>query len=95
MEKVSISEIKNRLSAYLRKVRAGQVIVIMDRDQPIARLERIAGNGHHDDRLRRLEQAGLIRRARRPIGRLLRTDSAPKASNSVLDALLDDRRDGR
>lgn len=95
MEKVSISEIKNRLSAYLRKVRAGQVVIIMDRDQPVARLERIGGSGHHDDRLRRLEQAGLLRRARRPPGRGVLSGPAPKASQSVLDTLLDDRRHGR
>jgi antitoxin (DNA-binding transcriptional repressor) of toxin-antitoxin stability system len=95
MEKVSISEIKNRLSAYLRKVRAGQVVIIMDRDQPVARLERIAGNGHHDDRLRRLEQAGLVRRASKTLRRGLLAGSAPKATHSVLDALLEDRRNGR
>jgi antitoxin (DNA-binding transcriptional repressor) of toxin-antitoxin stability system len=95
MEKVTISEIKNRLSAYLRKVKAGQVVIIMDRDQPVARLERIAGNGHHDDRLRRLEQAGLLRRAKKPLRRGWPAEPAPKASHSVLDALLEDRRDGR
>lgn len=95
MEKATISELKNRLSAYLRKVRAGQVVVIMDRNQPVARLERIGGNGHHDDRLRRLEQAGLLRRARRPFRRGLLAEPAPKATQSVLDALLEDRRDGR
>jgi len=41
MEKASISNLKNNLSAYLRKVRAGQPVVIYDRDVPIARIERI------------------------------------------------------
>ena len=34
-------KIKNRLSAYLKKVKAGQSILILDRDQPVARLERV------------------------------------------------------
>lgn len=95
MEKATISEIKNRLSAYLRKVKAGQVVVIMDRDQPVARLERIGGDGHQDDRLRRLEQAGLLSRARRPLKRGVVTATPPKAGQSVLDALLDERKTGR
>jgi len=41
MEKATVSKLKDNLSAYLRKVRAGQSVVIYDRDLPIARLERI------------------------------------------------------
>ncbi len=41
MEKTSVSKLKDNLSAYLRKVRAGTEVVIYDRDVPIARLERI------------------------------------------------------
>ena len=44
MEKATISEIKNRLSAYLKKVKAGQSILILDRDQPVARLERVGSS---------------------------------------------------
>ena len=41
MDKATISKLKNNLSAYLRKVRAGHAVVIYDRDVPIARLERM------------------------------------------------------
>lgn len=95
MEKVAISEIKNRLSAYLRKVKAGQVVVITDRDQPVARLEGIDGSDHPDDRLRRLERAGLLRRARQPLRPAAAGGKPPKARQSVLDALLDERSSGR
>src|SRR5256885_14442785 len=69
MEKTTISQLKARLSAYLKKVRAGQTILIFDRDEPIARLESVnaggrAGSG--EDRVVRLERAGLLRRAARP-----------------------------
>src|SRR5256885_16398732 len=65
MEKTTISQLKARLSAYLKKVRAGQTILIFDRDEPIARLESVnaggrAGSG--EDRVVRLERAGLLRR---------------------------------
>jgi antitoxin (DNA-binding transcriptional repressor) of toxin-antitoxin stability system len=95
MEKVTISELKNRLSAYLRKVKAGRVVVIMDRDQPVARIERIGGDGHQDDRLRRLEQSGLLRRARRPLKPAAVKATPAMTSESVLDALLNERRTGR
>jgi antitoxin (DNA-binding transcriptional repressor) of toxin-antitoxin stability system len=61
MEKASISNLKNNLSAYLRKVRAGHPIVIYDRDVPIARLERIESAGLGSDRLASLHAKGVTR----------------------------------
>ena len=67
MEKASVSKLKDNLSAYLRKVRAGQSIVIYDRDVPIARLERIESSGRGADRLALLCAQGLTRPPARPI----------------------------
>lgn len=39
MKKARISELKDRLSHYLRFVREGHSVLIYDRDRPIARLE--------------------------------------------------------
>lgn len=95
MEKATISQLKDRLSAYLKKVRAGRTILVVDRDQPIAHIERIEPGGAADDRVARLERAGLVRRGK---GRVdpgaLRRDM-PRARASVLGALLDERREGR
>jgi antitoxin (DNA-binding transcriptional repressor) of toxin-antitoxin stability system len=95
MEKVTISQLKDRLSAYLKKVRAGRSILIVDRDEPIARLERIEAGGPSDDRLARLERAGLLRRARRPLDLDALRRESPRSRESVLEALLKDRREGR
>jgi prevent-host-death family protein len=38
MTRVGTAELKARLSEYLRLVRRGEVIVVLDRNQPIARL---------------------------------------------------------
>jgi len=38
MMSVNIAELKNRLSAYLQHVRAGEEVVIRDRNLPIAKL---------------------------------------------------------
>jgi antitoxin (DNA-binding transcriptional repressor) of toxin-antitoxin stability system len=95
MEKATISQLKNRLSAFLKKVRAGQTVVVFDRDQPVARLERIDSDGPLDEKLSRLERAGLLRRSRRPVPVETLRAPAPKAKRSVVQALLDERREAR
>jgi antitoxin (DNA-binding transcriptional repressor) of toxin-antitoxin stability system len=76
MEKATVSKLKDNLSAYLRKVRAGHAVVIYDRDVPIARLERIEATGRGADRLALLRAQGVTR----PPVRLL---SAAKLRASV------------
>jgi len=95
MEKATISELKNSLSAYLKKVRAGQSILIFDRNQPVARLERVEAGGHGDERLDRLERAGLIRRPSASVSLKELRASATKPRRSVTQALLEERREGR
>ena len=95
METVTISELKNRLSAYLKKVRAGQTILILDRDQAVARLERVNGDDRGDDRLTRLERSGLVRRATRPLSIKSLRAVASKPVAGVVQALLDERDEGR
>lgn len=95
MEKATISQLKNHLSAYLKKVRTGRTVLIVDRDQPVARLERIESGGAADDRIGRLEKAGLLRRAQQKLDLTALRTETPSAKHSVLAALLDERREGR
>lgn len=95
MEKATISELKNRLSEYLKKVRAGQTVLIFDREQPVARLERVTGEAHGEGRLSRLERAGLLRRAGSQAPLKALRAAVPKPKRSVKQALLDERREGR
>ena len=44
MRTVKIAELKSRLSAYLRRVRRGQTITVLDRDTPVARLEPVTAS---------------------------------------------------
>lgn len=94
MEKATISELKNQLSAYLAKVKAGASVLIFDRDKPIARFERVDPQ-QGDDRLSRLERAGIVRRGSgaSPVKRLRRAPARSK--RSLVQALLDEREDGR
>jgi antitoxin (DNA-binding transcriptional repressor) of toxin-antitoxin stability system len=95
MEKATISELKNRLSAYLKKVRAGQSILILDRDQPVARLERVVAGEPGDERLDRLERAGLVRRPKAALPLKELRAPAAKPRRSVTQAMLEERREGR
>ncbi len=94
MEKATVSKLKNNLSAYLRKVRSGQPVVIYDRDVPIARIERIETSGRGADRLQLLAAQGITRPAARPLSprelHALLPRPLPRAAR-VLDALLDER----
>jgi antitoxin (DNA-binding transcriptional repressor) of toxin-antitoxin stability system len=67
MEKATVSKLKDNLSAYLRKVRAGQTVVIYDRDIPIASIERIESSQRGSDRLALLRAQGVTRPARRSL----------------------------
>ena len=95
MERVTISELRNRLSAYLKKVRAGEKVVILDRQTPVARLVRIEAETHPDDRLTRLERGGLVSRAVQPFPMELIKSGPPASTESVLEALLEERRQAR
>jgi antitoxin (DNA-binding transcriptional repressor) of toxin-antitoxin stability system len=96
MIKATISQLKNSLSAYLRKVRSGETVLILDRQEPIAVLERIKSEGRPEERLARLERAGVIRRSHtaRTL-EALASSTAPKVGASVVEALIEERHQGR
>jgi len=92
----TISQLKNSLSAYLKRVRAGETVMILDRQEPIAMLERIRPDRQPDARLKRLEQAGVVRPPQHPDARtVLDGIQLPSADTSVLQALIEERRAGR
>jgi antitoxin (DNA-binding transcriptional repressor) of toxin-antitoxin stability system len=96
MSTVNVSELKSRLSHYLRLVRRGQVLLVKDRDRVVARLE-AAGpqvGGPEAARLARLEEAGVLRRARRPLDPAL-LERRVRASARVVEAVLAEREEGR
>ena len=42
MKKAKIAELKNHLSRYLDHVRSGESVLVLDRDQPVARIVPLA-----------------------------------------------------
>ena len=59
MERVGVRELRQNLSVYLRRVKAGQRLEVTERGQPVARLEPIVDE---DDPIARLEREGRIAR---------------------------------
>ena len=58
---VPVRELKDRLSEYLRRARAGERIVVTDRGRPIAELRSVGRERlTSDERLRRLADRGEI-----------------------------------
>lgn len=62
---VSVWELKNHLSEYLRRVQQGERLVVTDRKRPVAELAPIAQDRlTHDEWLVRLEELGELVRPR-------------------------------
>jgi hypothetical protein len=79
----------------MKKVRGGASVIVYDRNQPIARIERIETDERDGEVVARLERVALLRRAHAPLPLgLLRVDT-PVTERSVVEALLEDRRTGR
>ena len=85
-----MTELKNRLSHFLRLVAKGETVTILDRGRPVARITRIDGS---DAELDALVASGLARPALAPRPKDLLTRRLPVPRTSVQQALLEDRED--
>jgi prevent-host-death family protein len=87
MKEVRIAELKSRLSEYLREVRAGHTIIVMDRDSPIATLVPYASAA----------ETLVVRRPRRRWPSLQEVPLPVPASGAtdIVDLLLEERRSDR
>lgn len=96
MKTATITEVKNGLSALIDRVKAGESIVVTDRGVPVAVIEPMSAHVEVDDRLARLERAGIIKRGKGKVPlELLRTPGpTPKDGMSVVDAVIEERRSG-
>ena len=103
MIRATVSEIKNGLSAYLRRVRSGESVLVLDRITPVARIVPVrrgagdrsgAGTVDDDARIVRLERAGTL--SRRSAESPLKVLGLPFHGESrILNALLEERSEER
>ena len=98
MKKASITEAKNGLSALIDGLKGGSPVLIVDRGRPVARLEPVTtGQDHEKGRLARLTRDGLVRPGHSPLpkGLLGQEPPKPKGRASAVEALIEERREGR
>jgi prevent-host-death family protein len=87
MKSVRIAELKARLSEYLRAVRRGDTVTVLDRETPIARIVPHPG-----------PRGGMLVRPRRPDAPALGDVALPPPLRVGVDAvalLLEERQGGR
>jgi len=96
MVKVSVSELKARLSEHIRRVKGGEEILVTERGRAVAVLAPIPPSRSGEADLDALVESGLVRRAkRRPDEDFWGLPRGIDPNRVVLDSLLRERREGR
>jgi prevent-host-death family protein len=96
MEKVSISKLKDQLSAYLKKVQDGQTLLVTDRNKPVARLEPVTAATSAAQRIARLVEQGVVSLPKAPPLSIeeIRQMRPVAPGARLLEALLEERESG-
>ena len=93
----SVSQLKANLSRYLRMVRRGSEVQILERGIPIARLTALSRDRtsavEDTRRLDRLARAGVLRRGRGDLAWVVAAPLIRAPGSDVSGALADDRED--
>jgi prevent-host-death family protein len=96
MTTATVSKLKASLSEYLRRVKAGEEVLVSERGRPIAKLVPVTGGDSLPDHLAEMARQGLVRVGARRLSRAfwsLPRPRDPKAT--VRRALLEEREQGR
>lgn len=96
---VSVTDLKAHLSAHLKRVKAGEEILVVERGVVIARLSPHVApldDAEEEARMQRLYRDGVIKPGNgNSISELLAQRRRARSTASVLQALLEDRENGR
>ena len=104
MIQVNISEIKNRLSYYLRLVRGGEQIEILNRNTPLARMVHVSQADIENNKtswIKEIERLGIVTPPKKKefppelLASYKVILTREKGEPAVLEALLEERRTGR
>ena len=94
MKTASVSTLKAHLSRYLRDVRRGDEVVVLDRGVPVARLVTVdPASSTDEDRRRRLIHAGVVRPGTGGCEAILDHRPVQARGADVSEALDEDRKD--
>jgi prevent-host-death family protein len=108
VKKANISQLKNSLSRYLDYVRDGGTVRIFDRDRPVADLVPVAHPSSKgassaaskessplEEILEDLVRKGILRRGSGEVPPDFLRRKLPRPRRSVVEALIEERREGR
>jgi prevent-host-death family protein len=93
MKSVNIAELKNHLSIYLNDVKAGEEILVRDRNQPVARIVPLARSMDEDDELLALASQGKLRLGEGSLEKSFWAMPAPRVPPTALRRALAQERD--
>ena len=93
MKSVNIAELKNRLSGYLNDVKAGEEILVRDRNQPVARIVPLSRSEDEDDELLALASQGKLRLGAGSLEESFWQMPAPRVSAAALCRAVEQERD--
>jgi len=93
MKTANLSEVKDRLSAYVEMVREGERVRILVRGVPAADLVPVAAEPDDEEWLLEAERRGVVRRALEPLDEsLFEPGPGPRVGGSPSDDLVQERR---
>ncbi|MBN1610225.1 MAG: type II toxin-antitoxin system prevent-host-death family antitoxin [Polyangiaceae bacterium] len=95
MKTASVTELKARLSHFVRMARRGTEVEILERGVPVARLVGLprASAGRDRERIERLSRAGVLRRGRGDVRWLLSEPPIAQRGVELARAVDEDRGD--
>lgn len=87
MVQVGLREANMHFSKYLKLVREGQEVVVTERGNPVAVIKPLMKEGTPEDKIKSLEDRGILRKAvkgRLPLGRTIAIAGKP-LSETILE----------
>lgn len=85
---VSIRNLKDRLSSYVQAVKAGNIVIITERGEPVAKLTPIRPS--LEQRLEELVEAGLVEWSGQRLPPFT-SEITPHGDKTIAELLLEDR----
>lgn len=83
---VGLREANMHFSKYLKLVREGQEVVVTDRGTPVAVIKPLMKNGTPEDKIKSLEDQGILRRAvkgKLPLGKTIAIAGKPLSKTII------------
>lgn len=86
MLQVGLREANMHFSKYLKLVREGREVVVTERGTPVAVIKPLAKEGMPEDKIKSMEDRGILRRAvkgRLPLGRTIAIKGKPLSETMI------------